>query len=129
MAKIIKLTESDIKRLVNKVIEEKEIEEGIFDPIKDVYHGVRGLVRGQGYNYSKYTSSLQNLVKDLQRLDKPNHKIMEELTKLRTKVDGSNMPMERKNELLRNIDGAIRYFKVYADFIKRIDDLTTNTLK
>jgi uncharacterized protein YllA (UPF0747 family) len=54
---------------------------------------------------------------------------MEELTKLRTKVDGSNMPMDRKNELLRNIDGAIRNFKSYADFIKRIDGLTTNTLK
>lgn len=129
MPKIIKLTESDIKRLVNKVIEEKEIEEGIFDPIKDVYHGVRGLVRGQGYSYSKYTSSLQNLVKDLQRLDKPNHKIMTELTNLRKKVDGSRIPTDRKNELLRNIDGAINNFNTYANFIKRIDELTSNTLK
>ena len=129
MPKIVKLTESDIKRLVNKVIEEKEIEEGIFDPIKDVYHGVKGLVRGQGYNYSKYTSSLQNLVKDLQRLDKPNHKIMIELTNLRKKVDGSRMSTDRKNELLRNIDGAINNFNTYANFIKRIDELTSNTLK
>lgn len=129
MPKIVKLTESDIKRLVNKVIEEKEIEEGIFDPIKDVYHGVRGLVRGQGYSYSKYTSSLQNLVKDLQRLDKPNHKIMTELTNLRKKVDDSRMPTDRKNELLRNIDGAINNFNTYAEFIKKIDELTSNTLK
>lgn len=129
MPKIIKLTESDIKRLVNKVIEEKEIEEGIFDPIKDIYHGVRGFARGQGYSYSKYTSSLQNLVKDLQRLDRPNHKIMTELTNLRKKVEGSNMPMDRKNELLRNIDGAINNFNTYANFIKRIDELTSNTLK
>ena len=39
------------------------------------------------------------------------------------------MPMERKNELLRNIDGAINNFNTYANFIKRIDELTSNTLK
>ena len=37
MKKIVKITEQDLARIVKKTIEEQEMEEGLFDGVKDAY--------------------------------------------------------------------------------------------
>lgn len=114
MKKTIKLTEDDIRKIVNKIISEQESNEGLFDNIKDTYRGVKGLKRGYGMDYFQNMSKLENLVKKLKKLDEPNQKVMSELTQLRAKVNSLNMPQQRKNALLALIDNSIFHFNKYS---------------
>lgn len=113
------------KRLIN---EKEEVEEGVFSGIKDAYHGLKGVWRGYGYDFSKHASSLRGLVRQLRKLDEPNTDVMNELSELRAKVDASSMPPERKQELLSNIDGAINNFNTYSSYIVNIENITNNIL-
>ena len=113
------------KRLIN---EKEEVDEGLFSGIRDAYHGLKGVWKGYGYDFSKHASSLRGLVRRLRKLDEPNAGIMTELSELRTKVQSSSMPPERKKELLDNIDGAINNFNTYSSYIVNIENITNNIL-
>lgn len=113
------------KRLIN---ENEEVDEGLFSGIRDAYHGLKGVWRGYGYDFSKHASSLRGLVRRLRKLDEPNAGVMTELSELRAKVDASPMPPERKKELLDNIDGAISNFNNYSSYIVNIENITNNIL-
>jgi len=120
MSKIVKLTESDLNRLVKKVISEQEVEEGIFDGVKDLYRGVKGVKRGYGMDYFQNMSKLENLVRKLKNLDVPNEKVMLELKQLRTKVSTLNMPQQRKDAIVNLIDNSLYHFKKYSDINEQI---------
>lgn len=51
MKKVNRLLESDITRIVNKVIQEQETNEGPLDSLGDLYRGVKGIKRGYGMDY------------------------------------------------------------------------------
>lgn len=116
----IKLKESDLNRLVKKIISEKEVEEGIFDDAKDLYRGVKGLKRGYGMDYFKNMSRLESLVKKLKKLDVPNENVMKELEQLKIKVSSLNMPQQRKTALITLIDNSLYHFKNYSSINDRI---------
>jgi hypothetical protein len=120
MSKTVKLTETDINRIVKKIVSEQEVEEGIFDGVKDLYRGVKGVKRGYGMDYFQNMSRLENLIKKLKNLDVPNEKVMTELSQLRTKVSGMNMPLQRKNAIIGLIDNSIFHFRKYSDINNQI---------
>ena len=120
MNNIVKLTESDLNRLVKKVISEQEVDEGIFDGVKDLYRGVKGIKRGYGMDYFQNMSKLENLIKKLKNLDVPNEKVMVELQQLRTKVASLNMPQQRKDALVNLIDNSLYHFRKYSDINEQI---------
>jgi hypothetical protein len=113
MKKVIKLTESDLNRIVKKVITE-ETNEGIFDNVKDTYRGVKGVKRGYGMDYFQNMSKLENLVKKLKKLDNPNESVMLELEKLKLKVTNLNMPQQRKDALVALINNSLYHFNKYS---------------
>jgi hypothetical protein len=115
MKKIIKLTESDLVKIVNKVISEQKVDEGIFDGIKNAYRGLKGMKRGFGTDYFQNMSRLENLIRKLKNLDVPNEKVMNELEKLKTKVSGLGMPQPRKDALIALIDNSLYHFKKYSN--------------
>lgn len=125
MGKVIKLTEVDLVKIVKRVIEEQETQEGI----GDVYQGLKGAWRGYGYDYYKYTSALGNLTRKLKKLDEPNKKIMVQLEDLKGKVQTSKMPSQSKFDLENEIDDAVNYFTSYTNVIDKIEKLTLQTLK
>jgi len=104
-----KLSESDITRIVNKVIKEQETTEGPLDSLGDIYRGVKGVKRGYGMDYFQNMSKLDRLVKKLKKLDEPNVKVMTELTDLKTKVSTLIMNL---------IDNSVYHFNTY----NRIND-------
>jgi hypothetical protein len=121
MKRVVKLTEKDLNNLVKRVISEQELEENIFDNIKnavgnvkDAYRGAKGIYRGYGMDYFKHMSRLERLIKELKRLDIPNEKVMNELTDLKTKVSTLNMPTDRKNKLIALIDNSLYHFNEYS---------------
>ena len=120
MSKIVKFTESDLNRLLKKVISEQEVEEGIFDNVKDLYRGVKGVKRGYGADYFQNMSKLENLVRKLKNLDVPNEKVMLELKQLRTKVSTLNMPQQRKDAIVNLIDNSLYHFRKYSDINEQI---------
>ena len=125
MGKVIKLTEADLEKIVKRVIEEQETQEGI----SDVYQGLKGVWRGYGYDYYKYTSTLRNLTRKLKKLDEPNTRIMTQLADLKGKVQASKMPAQSKFDLENEIDDAVNYFTSYANAIDKIEKITSQTLK
>jgi len=125
MGKVIRLTESDLEKIVKKVIEEQETQEGL----GDVYQGLKGVWRGYGYDYYKYYSMLRTLTRKLKKLDEPNTKIMTQLTDLKGKVQASKMPPQSKFDLENAIEEAVNYFSSYASAIDRIEQLASQTLK
>ena len=128
MGKVVRLTESDLERIVNKVIQEQEMEEGIFDPIVDRYQGLKGVWRGEGYDYFKHLSSLRGLTRQLKKLDVPNAKIMTQLTDLKTKVSASKMPPNKKQNLTDTIDKAVQHFEAYSKLINTIEQIASQRL-
>jgi hypothetical protein len=125
MAKIVKLTESDLVRLVKKIVEENEINEGPLDAIGDFYRGVKGVKRGYGMDYFQNMSALDRLIKKLKKLDEPNIQVMNELAALNAKVSNLNMPQQRKQALTSLIENSLYHFNAYY----RINDQIINQIK
>jgi mRNA-degrading endonuclease RelE of RelBE toxin-antitoxin system len=119
--KTTRLTETDINRLVKKVLREQEQNEGIFDPIKDAYAGLKGVWRGDGYDYFKYLSSLSGYMKELKRLDKPNHNIIAKFPDLKNKITSSKMDSAKKQRIINAIDMAETHFNKYSQAIDVIE--------
>lgn len=124
--KTIKLTESDINRIVGKIIAENEMEEGIFDSVKNTYQGLKGVWRGEGYDYYKYMSSMKNTLQSLDNADKPNFKLMGELQRLKGLINSSKMPSYKKAQLMRYIDESKKYFDDYRTSIDGIKAIITS---
>ncbi len=125
MARIVKLTESDLVRLVKKIVEENEINEGPLDAIGDLYRGVKGVKRGYGMDYFQNMSALDRLIKKLKKLDEPNIQVMNELAALNAKVSNLNMPQQRKQALTSLIENSLYHFNAYY----RINDQIINQIK
>jgi hypothetical protein len=128
MSKVIRLTEAELNNLVKRVIQEQEMEEGIFDPLVNAAQGLKGVWRGEGYDYFKYLSSLRGLTRKLKKLDAPNVKIMTQLTDLKNKVTVSKMPPDKRQNLIDTIDKAIGHFNAYSNLINTIEQLATQRL-
>ena len=120
MKQIVKLTESDLNRIVKKVLNEQENNEGIFDKAQDIYRGVKGVKRGYGMDYFQNMSRLETLVKKLKKIDAPNEQVMIELSNLRTKVSSLNIPQQRKDAILSLIDNSLYHFKKYSSINDQI---------
>jgi len=120
MSKIVKLNEQDLIRIVNKVINENEINEGPLDSLKNVYRGVKGIKRGYGYDFFKNVSKLEQLIMKLKKLDVPNEQVMKELNNLKNNVNSLNIPSQRKQTLINLIDNSIYHFNQYSNMNDRI---------
>lgn len=128
MKKIVKLTEKDIEKIIFKVIKEQENNENIIDSIKNSYQGLKGVWRGEGYDYYKYLSSIGGLTRKLKKLDIPNVKIISQLKDLKNKINSSKMPQDKKNRLMNAIDLAENHFNAYTNAINTIENTITQKL-
>jgi len=105
-------------------IKKEEPTEGISDMVS----GLKGVWRGEGYDYFKYLSSLKRYMNSLQKLDKPNQKIMNELSSLKNKITSSKMPPQKRDNLIRTIDSAIGHFNSYTNLVQQIGTLASQKL-
>jgi len=129
MEKVVKLTESEIQRIVNKIINEAEQNEGPIDYAKNIYTGLRGVWRGEGYDYFKYLNTLHTQLKTLQKLDRPNQKVILELSNLKSKIPASKMNQQKKQRIINNINQAINQFTAYQNTINRIESIVKQELQ
>ena len=105
-------------------IKKEEPTEGVSDMVS----GLKGVWRGEGYDYFKYLSTLKRYMNNLQKLDKPNQKIMNELSSLKNKITSSKMPPQKRDNLIRTIDAAIGHFNSYTNLVQQIGGLASQKL-
>lgn len=122
--------EKAINDLVKKIRYQinEETNEGIFDPIKNRVAGLRGVWRGEGYDYFKYLSSLRSQIRTLRKLDKPNEKIFQNLSTLKLDIAKTKMPTDKKDKINKTIDLATSYFKSYQDALNAIETIITQKI-
>ena len=98
---IITLTESDIKRIVEKKL---SLEEGLRSTLK----GVGGMFRGTGYSYTKYAYELSGALKEL---NEELEETMIEVKKIIDKSNKSKMTDEAFSRLGNHVGDAINVYK------------------
>lgn len=117
MKKIVYLNEGDLFRMAKRILKEEEMKEGIFDGISNVYQGLKGVWRGEGYDFFRYMNQLKNTVGDL----KKHSSSIEKLKNLKDKIIGSKVPPDKKAELIQEIDRLIVSFEKYSQELYNVE--------
>ena len=119
----IYLTESQLRGIIQATIEEQSFFKDGRNPlsrVRDAISGLKGMYRGEGYEYYSNLSSLQGFVKRLKRLDVPNEEVIKQLETLKTRVKNSKMTTARKTDIIKYIDELISSFDVYRSKLDAI---------
>ena len=69
------------------------------------------------------------MMQNLKKLDKPNLKIMNNLNAMKSQISSSKMPTDKKNNLIRAIDGAQAHFNSYTNLINQIETVASQRLQ
>lgn len=105
------LTESDIERIVNRVINE--------DLQESTWEGVKGWLKGKGYYYSKYLAELEDTLEDLNEKIKKDQRINRKLESVKKKIDDSDMEDFKKKDLNDTMTRIQRILKHTDSIIQR----------
>jgi hypothetical protein len=138
MKKIVKLTESDLKRIVERVKSESEIDEGfIGDLVGDVgrlrfgniRQGIKGLWKGEGYNYYRQLNILKRAVSKSRRYEMAYADVMRDLKYAQVDISESDIPDDKKNELLGHLGRAISSYDSYKSSISSLGSIVDQKFK
>ena len=124
MSNII-ITEKQLELLIN----EASIGSDITNlRLGNIAKGLKGVWRGEGYDYFSYLNTLKNVLKKLDKVDKPNESILNELDKIKSSLSGSKMPQSKKNNIINAIDSAKSNFLQYRAIIDQLTKKLENKL-
>jgi hypothetical protein len=124
MSNII-ITEKQLELLIN----EASIGSDITNlRLGNIAKGLKGVWRGEGYDYFSYLNTLKNVLKKLDKVDKPNESILNELDKIKSSLSGSKMPQSKKNNIINAIDAAKSNFLQYRAIIDQLTKKLENKL-
>jgi tryptophanyl-tRNA synthetase len=113
MANII-ITEEQLKQLMDEASIGDDIANLRFG---NVAKGLKGVWRGEGYDYFSYLNTLKNILRKLDKIDKPNESIMNDLEKIKSSLSSSKMSQSKKNNIINAIDTAKSHFLQYRAII------------
>jgi len=124
MSNII-ITEKQLELLIN----EASIGSDITNlRLGNIAKGLKGVWRGEGYDYFSYLNTLKNVLKKLDKVDKPNESILNELDKIKSSLSGSKMSQSKKNNIINAIDSAKSNFLQYRAIIDQLTKKLENKL-
>jgi len=128
-----KLTERKVKNLVKKTINESddtEINEIL--GLDNLYHGLRGLYQGEGYDYYRFLNKLKNRSSYLEFALNYAENEFNYLKSLYEKIQNVNFNPEKKKSLLALIEPIITKwescFKPISDNVKEIKQMVSDKL-
>lgn len=123
MTKII-VTEKQLEKIVR--LHEEEVDENVFG---DVYQGLRGVWRGYGYDFYKYTNQVDNISKSVERHTRKVDKMINKLVDLERKINLSKMPPQYKSELKQEINAMVQEYEKFLLSLNNLQDWSKKTLK
>jgi len=130
--KKVYLTESELRGIINNTISEASFFKDGTNPLSRVGNmlgGLRGMYRGEGYEYGKSLVSLGRFLRKLKKLDKPNTEIIRYLGILSQKIDKGQIPQDKKNALKDLIDSVKTKFNEYqAEIDYVINQISSNNI-
>jgi len=129
MKKIVRLNEEELTSLIKKVVlEQDNINEGIFDPIKHSWRNLKGIYRGWGANTFKELSKLERLMSNLTKLDNQK-KMTEQLMSIRSKISSSSLPPDRITYIVELVDNALNAFNLHKEVVNELDRIKLDSWK
>jgi hypothetical protein len=130
--KKVYLTESELRGIINNTISEASFFTGGTNPLSwvgNMFGGLKGVYRGEGYEYGKSLTSLGRFLRKLQKLDKPNTEIIGYLDILSQKIDKSKMVQDKKTALKGLIGSVKKEFNEYqAELVDVINQISSNNI-
>lgn len=123
MTKII-VTEKQLEKIVR--LHEEEVDENVFG---DMYQGLRGVWRGYGYDFYKYTNQVDNISKSVERHTRKVDKMIDKLVDLERKINLSKMPPQYKSELKQEINAMVQEYEKFLLSLNNLQDWSKKTLK
>ena len=129
--KKVYLTESELRGVINNTISEAFFTGGT-NPLSwvgNMFGGLKGVYRGEGYEYGKSLTSLGRFLRKLQKLDKPNTEIIGYLDILSQKIDKSKMSQNKKTAL-KDLIGSVKkeFYEYQAELDDVINKISSNTI-
>jgi hypothetical protein len=129
MKKIVRLNEEELTSLIKKVVlEQDNINEGIFDPITHSWRNLKGIYRGWGANTFKELSKLERIMSNLTKLDNQK-KMTEQLTSIRSKISSSGLPPDRITYIVELVDNALNAFNLHKEVVNELDRIKLDSWK
>ena len=129
MKKIVRLNEEELTSLIKKVVlEQDNINEGIFDPIKHSWRNLKGIYRGWGANTFKELSKLERLMSNLTKLDNQK-KMTEQLMSIKSKISSSGLPPDRITYIVELVDNALNAFNLHKEVVNELDRIKLDSWK
>lgn len=129
--KKVYLTESELRGVINNTISEAFFTGGT-NPLSwvgNMLGGLKGVYRGDGYEYGKSLTSLGRFLRKLKKLDKPNTEIIGYLDILSQKIDNSRMSQDKKTALKDLIDSVKKEFTEYQTELDNvINKISSNNI-
>jgi hypothetical protein len=129
--KKVYLTESELRGVINNTISEAFFTGGT-NPLSwvgNMLGGLKGVYRGDGYEYGKSLTSLGRFLRKLKKLDKPNTEIIGYLDILSQKIDKSKMSQDKKTALKYLIDSVKTEFTEYQTELDNvINKISSNNI-
>lgn len=122
-----KITDREISKIVKKVISENKKEN--MEGLDDVWAGLKGVWRGQGYSYSKNMSKLQDIVEDLKIAENYHNKIKMKCDKIIDDVANSKMPQNSSDQILDITNRILQTIDVYNTDMEKIYSEIRSVLK
>ena len=129
MKKIVRFNEEELVSLIKKVLlEQDNIDEGIFDPIRHSWRNLKGIYRGWGANTFKELSKLERLMSNLTKLDNQK-KMTEQLMSIRSKISSSGLPPDRVMYIVELVDNALNAFNLHKEVVNELDRIKLDSWK
>lgn len=121
MSNII-ITEKQLIHLLNEASIGNDI---VNLKIGNITKGLKGFWQGEGYDYFSYLNTLKNVLKKLDKIDKPNEIILDELDKIKQSLINSSLSQHKKNTIVKAIDAAksnfLQYRATINDLVKKLE--------
>ena len=126
------LTEGQLRFIIESTIKEQSFFKDGRNPLSrlgDFIGGIKGIYRGEGYEYGASLTSLGRFLQRLKKLDKPNAEVIKHLDMLSQRIDKSSMNINKKDMLKGLIDGVKKEFNDYqAELDNVINTIKTGNL-
>ena len=112
------ITENDINRIVKKVNNRTETNEGL----GDTWTGVKGFFKGKGYHYTKNLSKLNKITEELEYTEKFLDKIKKKCEDIVDESVNSGMRDQKSDHILDLANRIIDTIEYHNSEIKDISD-------
>ena len=118
------ITENDINRIVKKVNNRTETNEGL----GDTWTGVKGFFKGKGYHYTKNLSKLNSILGDLSYSEKFLDKIKKKCEDIVDDAANSRMNDTKSDHILEIANKIIEIIETHNEKVKEVSDEIKNII-